>query len=436
MPGRAVPRGDRRGSGSGVRTRSAQDVEELGWPVFVKPARAGSSLGITKVKGPADLDAADRGGPPARPQGGRRGGDRRPRDRVRGARSRWTAGRPRPACRARSGCVRGTSSTTSRPSTSTRTPSTSTARPTCRTRSSTASASWRPATFEALGCEGLARVDFFVTRTDEVLVNEINTMPGFTPFSMYPRMWEADRPVVPGARRPAPAARARPPDRPALIFRLRPLRRRPVGGDAPADGDPAVSRRRRGRSWGAPGRPARGPRAPRRRRSPGRTRRAPGPRRPAPGRNVTKVSGSASVADVSTQSTSSTDRHCCDVGASAGRPQRGRRSAATPRTAPRGRRAASGPRRAPRTARPRGRRRRPGRWKTARAARCRNHRRTRRAGRPSGRRRARDERQDGEAGSDVDDGARQRAGDALDVLDPGDDELAELVDAAPPRRGR
>jgi D-alanine-D-alanine ligase len=46
-------------------------------------------------------------------------------------------------------------------------------------------------TFEAIGCEGLARVDTFVTEDGRVLVNEINTMPGFTPFSMYPRMWEA-----------------------------------------------------------------------------------------------------------------------------------------------------------------------------------------------------------------------------------------------------
>jgi len=45
--------------------------------------------------------------------------------------------------------------------------------------------------FEAVGCEGLARVDVFVTADDEVVVNEINTMPGFTPFSMYPRMWQA-----------------------------------------------------------------------------------------------------------------------------------------------------------------------------------------------------------------------------------------------------
>lgn len=45
--------------------------------------------------------------------------------------------------------------------------------------------------FEALGCEGLARVDFFVPPTGAPLVNEVNTMPGFTPTSMYPRMWAA-----------------------------------------------------------------------------------------------------------------------------------------------------------------------------------------------------------------------------------------------------
>ena len=44
--------------------------------------------------------------------------------------------------------------------------------------------------FEAVGCEGLARVDFFLTDAGEAVVNEINTMPGFTPFSMYPYMWQ------------------------------------------------------------------------------------------------------------------------------------------------------------------------------------------------------------------------------------------------------
>lgn len=45
--------------------------------------------------------------------------------------------------------------------------------------------------FLALGCEGLARVDFFVTAAEEVFVNEVNTMPGFTELSMFPTMWQA-----------------------------------------------------------------------------------------------------------------------------------------------------------------------------------------------------------------------------------------------------
>ena len=46
--------------------------------------------------------------------------------------------------------------------------------------------------FRVAGVSGMARVDFFVERgTDRVLVNEINTLPGFTAISMYPKLWEA-----------------------------------------------------------------------------------------------------------------------------------------------------------------------------------------------------------------------------------------------------
>jgi D-alanine-D-alanine ligase len=45
------------------------------------------------------------------------------------------------------------------------------------------------AAFRALDCQGLARVDFFVSEDGRVVINELNTMPGFTPISMYPRMW-------------------------------------------------------------------------------------------------------------------------------------------------------------------------------------------------------------------------------------------------------
>lgn len=47
------------------------------------------------------------------------------------------------------------------------------------------------AAFEAIDGEGLSRCDFFVTPEHRVIINEINTMPGFTPISMYPRMWSA-----------------------------------------------------------------------------------------------------------------------------------------------------------------------------------------------------------------------------------------------------
>lgn len=45
--------------------------------------------------------------------------------------------------------------------------------------------------FRLLGCKGLSRVDFFVTDTGKVIFNEINTLPGFTPISMYPKMMAA-----------------------------------------------------------------------------------------------------------------------------------------------------------------------------------------------------------------------------------------------------
>ncbi|QKS70353.1 D-alanine--D-alanine ligase [Paenalkalicoccus suaedae] len=44
--------------------------------------------------------------------------------------------------------------------------------------------------FKALDCSGLVRADFFLTDAGEVLMNEVNTMPGFTPFSMFPMLWQ------------------------------------------------------------------------------------------------------------------------------------------------------------------------------------------------------------------------------------------------------
>ena len=45
--------------------------------------------------------------------------------------------------------------------------------------------------FKVLNCEGMGRVDFFLKKNGEIIANEINTIPGFTSISMYPKLWEA-----------------------------------------------------------------------------------------------------------------------------------------------------------------------------------------------------------------------------------------------------
>jgi len=48
------------------------------------------------------------------------------------------------------------------------------------------------AAYRALRVEGLARIDVFLLEDDEIVINEVNTMPGFTPISMFPMLWEAE----------------------------------------------------------------------------------------------------------------------------------------------------------------------------------------------------------------------------------------------------
>ena len=172
------------------RAAAMASVAALDFPVFVKPARAGSSMGITKVKGPADLEAAIE---VAR--------EHDPKVIVEAAivgrelecavlQSHGTAD-PRTSevaeiavhgnhefydfeakylleddvdLRCPADLPRGVSDEVRR---------------------------LAAAAFDVLGCEGLARVDCFLAEDGQVLINEINTMPGFTPLSMYPRMWDA-----------------------------------------------------------------------------------------------------------------------------------------------------------------------------------------------------------------------------------------------------
>jgi len=166
------------------------DLEPLGLPLFVKPARAGSSLGISRVDAAADLPAALEMAAAHDPKivveagvvgrevecavlGGR--GGARPRASLPGEivvtdpahtfydyqAKYFSSDGVQLICPADLGA-----------------------------QVTAAVQDVAVRTFEALDCEGIARVDVFVTDDGQVVVNEINTMPGFTPYSMYPTMWQ------------------------------------------------------------------------------------------------------------------------------------------------------------------------------------------------------------------------------------------------------
>ena len=162
------------------------ETDDLGMPVFVKPARGGSSIGITKVTRREDLDAAlteaHRHDPKALVEeavGGREvecgvlAGDDGPEASL-PAEIRVTGGQDFYDFEAKY----------LTDATEFDIPPNLPDDVVERVRSTAVRA------FEALDCEGLARVDFFVDG-DRVVVNEVNTMPGFTPASMFPRMWAA-----------------------------------------------------------------------------------------------------------------------------------------------------------------------------------------------------------------------------------------------------
>jgi D-alanine-D-alanine ligase len=171
------------------RKRVLDEVAELGWPVFVKPARGGSSIGTSRVDSADGLEAAIEearrydtkvlveaaidgcevecavlegvdGGPPDASVPGMIVVDPHStwydfEAKYLAADSRMEIPAPLPAAAAEQVRILA-----------------------C-------------AAFDAIGCEGLARVDFFYSSAGEVIVNEINTMPGMTPSSGFPMMWAA-----------------------------------------------------------------------------------------------------------------------------------------------------------------------------------------------------------------------------------------------------
>jgi len=167
---------------------SMDTVASLGWPVFVKPARAGSSIGITKVSGPEGLRAAIEFARQHDPKVVVEAG-------ILGREFECGVLEGRGGARARASevgeiqVVRGhdfydfeakyLAESDVQLSCPANLPD-----PVAEEIRRVAVAA-----FEAAGCEGLARVDCFYTENGDVVLNEINTMPGFTPQSMYPRMW-------------------------------------------------------------------------------------------------------------------------------------------------------------------------------------------------------------------------------------------------------
>ena len=171
------------------RSAVLERLAHLGLPVFVKPARAGSSLGITKVSSAADMETAIAKAQVVDPRviveqeltgfevecAVLQGADGRPRTTEPG----------RIAMRDDVAFYDYKTKYFGEDAVSLEIPAKIPEHLAAQVREIAAKA------FETLGCEGLARVDFFVDPEKEsVVINEVNTMPGFTPFSMYPKLWE------------------------------------------------------------------------------------------------------------------------------------------------------------------------------------------------------------------------------------------------------
>ncbi|MFC5721180.1 D-alanine--D-alanine ligase family protein [Streptomyces gamaensis] len=168
-----------------ARRKITDFAEQHGWPLFVKPARAGSSMGITKVADAAGLDEAiaeaQRHDPKILVEALLRGREIEcgVLEFADGPRASVPAEIPPVTAHdfydfeakyidSASGIV----------------PAPLTEEETRRVQELAVRA------FDAASCEGLVRADFFLTEDGEFVINEINTMPGFTPISMYPRMWQ------------------------------------------------------------------------------------------------------------------------------------------------------------------------------------------------------------------------------------------------------
>ncbi|MFD4587770.1 D-alanine--D-alanine ligase family protein [Streptomyces sp. NPDC058434] len=170
---------------SAARKKIIDFAGEHGWPLFVKPARAGSSIGITKVDDLAGLgeavEEAQRHDPKIIVEALLRGRE------IECGVLEFEDG-PRASVPAE---IPPVSSHDFYDFEAKYIDSATGLVPAPLTDEETAEVQRLAVeAFEAASCEGLVRADFFLTEAGEFVINEINTMPGFTPISMYPRMWQ------------------------------------------------------------------------------------------------------------------------------------------------------------------------------------------------------------------------------------------------------
>jgi D-alanine--D-alanine ligase len=171
------------------RKRVLDDIGELGWPVFVKPARGGSSIGTTQVRDPAGLEEAIEIA---------RAHDRKvlveaavPGMELECAVLEGASGGPPEASVPAQVLVGGDSEFYDFQAKYLAADTAMAIPPPIPADAIAEVRRLACAAFDALSCEGLARVDFFYTPDGRIILNEINTMPGMTSASAFPLMWEA-----------------------------------------------------------------------------------------------------------------------------------------------------------------------------------------------------------------------------------------------------
>jgi D-alanine-D-alanine ligase len=165
--------------------RACRELAVLGFPLFIKPANAGSSVGITKVEGPADLESAVRHAFEfdSKVLGEVAIVGREIELAVLGGTPPTVSVAGEIIVRHRDGFYSYDAKYIDDKGVELALP----ARITADVQAEAQAIALK--TFEILECDGLARVDLFLTPQGKLLVNEINTLPGFTAISMYPKLW-------------------------------------------------------------------------------------------------------------------------------------------------------------------------------------------------------------------------------------------------------